>query len=104
MGRPFLPRPARTVQPAFTLDDTTHPQIAAICARVGGMPLAIELAAGWADTLSLAEIAAELERGDELLTSTASDVPAGLSTAPIGCPLAWKVSRGPLVTKTLPAR
>src|SRR5439155_16489131 len=37
---------AQAVQPAFVLDDTTRLQVAAICARVGGMPLAIELAAG----------------------------------------------------------
>ncbi len=88
-GAALFATTARTVQPAFTLDDTTHPQIAAICARVGGMPLAIELAAGWADTLSLAEIAAELERGDELLTSTASDVPARHRSVRTVCDTTW---------------
>jgi len=53
------------------------------------MPLAIELAAGWADTLSLAEIAAELERGDELLTSTASDVPARHRSVRTVCDTTW---------------
>ena len=75
-GAALFAATSEAVQPAFALDETTRPQVAAICAQVGGMPLAIELAAGWADTLSLDEIAAELARGDELLTSTASDLPA----------------------------
>ena len=75
-GAALFAATSQAVQPTFALDETTRPQVAAICAQVGGMPLAIELAAGWADTLSLDEIAAELARGDELLTSTASDLPA----------------------------
>ncbi|HMQ34300.1 MAG TPA: helix-turn-helix domain-containing protein, partial [Chloroflexaceae bacterium] len=67
---------ARNVRLAFVLNEATRPQVAAICARVSGMPLAIELAAGWADTLSLDAIAAELARGDELLVSQAPDLPA----------------------------
>jgi tetratricopeptide (TPR) repeat protein len=39
------------------------------------MPLGIELAAAWTRTLSLAEIAGRLERGMDLLRSTARDVP-----------------------------
>jgi predicted ATPase len=66
---------AQAVQPAFVLDDTTRPQVAAICVGIGGMPLAIELAAGWTDTLSLAEIARELAQNDALLVTQASDLP-----------------------------
>ena len=65
---------ARAALPAFTLDEATRPQVAAICSLVGGMPLAIELAAGWADTLGLSEIAAELAHGDALLVSEAPDL------------------------------
>jgi predicted ATPase len=45
------------VQPRFALDAASAPLVEQICARLGGMPLAIELAAGWADTLSVSEIA-----------------------------------------------
>lgn len=41
----------------------------AISAAVGGLPLALELAAGWTNALSPADIAAELERGAVLLTA-----------------------------------
>jgi predicted ATPase/DNA-binding CsgD family transcriptional regulator len=40
-----------------------------ICRRVGGLPLAVVLAAGWTDVLSLEEIAADLTRASDLLTS-----------------------------------
>jgi predicted ATPase len=80
---------AQAVQPAFALDATTRPQMTAICRRLGGMPLAIELAAGWADTLSLAEIATELAQGDELLVSQAADlVPRHRSVRAV-CDATW---------------
>ncbi len=50
--------------------------VADLCAALGGMPLAIELAAGWADTLTPAEIAAEVRRGLEILETEAEDVPS----------------------------
>jgi tetratricopeptide (TPR) repeat protein len=46
-------------------------------------------AAGWADTLSLAEIAAELEQGDELLATQAGDVPARHRSVRAVCDATW---------------
>lgn len=43
--------------------------VAQICRLVGGMPLAIELAAAWTATLSCREIAAEIANGLDLLTA-----------------------------------
>lgn len=46
-----------------------------ICRLVEGMPLALELAAAWTKTLSCAEIAAEIQRNIDFLTSSRRDVP-----------------------------
>ena len=46
-----------------------------ICRRVDGMPLAIELAAAWVNVLSCTEIALEIERSFDFLSSTGRDVP-----------------------------
>jgi predicted ATPase len=66
---------ARRVQTGFTLsgEDTTH--IARICQLVEGVPLGIELAASWLRVLSCSEIAAEIERGLDFLTSSLQNVP-----------------------------
>lgn len=50
--------------------------IARICRLVDGLPLALELAAGWVRILSCAEIADEIERDLHFLSSQARDVPA----------------------------
>lgn len=47
-----------------------------ICRTLGGNPLALELAAGWVRSLSCAEIARNLRRGDALLRTAARDAPA----------------------------
>lgn len=66
---------ARQLQPDIEqLIDYTA--AARICALVDGMPLAIELAAGWVHMLPLATIAAELEQGLSLLASELRDLPA----------------------------
>lgn len=47
-----------------------------ICRQVGGMPLALRLAAAWTRVLSCGEIARELEHGSELLRATDPSLPA----------------------------
>ena len=47
---------AVAVRPGFALDDSALPAVTSICRHLDGMPLAIELAAARADTLSPAEI------------------------------------------------
>lgn len=46
-----------------------------LCRLVDGLPLALELAAAWTDTLSLPAINAEIERGIGILSTTMHDVP-----------------------------
>lgn len=46
-----------------------------ICQLVEGMPLAIELAAAWIPVLSCTEIAAEIERGLDILATRLRDMP-----------------------------
>lgn len=67
---------ARRVQFAFSPDHAERQAIAQICRMVGGLPLAIKLAAAWTSTLSCAEIAAELGRSPDLLASSTRDIPA----------------------------
>ena len=59
-GRLFLDR-ARLVSRDLQVDRRTAPQIAAICAALDGLPLAIELAAGQAGVLSLEAIQAGID-------------------------------------------
>jgi len=67
---------ARRVRPDFELSEGSDLiYLARICRLVGGMPLALELAAGWVDILSLAEIAAEIQRGLDFLETDLRDVP-----------------------------
>lgn len=49
--------------------------VARICRLLGGMPLAIELAAAWSATLSCAEIADEVAAGQALLETGLRNVP-----------------------------
>jgi predicted ATPase/DNA-binding SARP family transcriptional activator len=66
---------ARRVRAGFTWSPADQPQIDRICQLVGEMPLGIELAASWVRLLTLAEIAGEIERNLDFLTTSARDVP-----------------------------
>jgi predicted ATPase/DNA-binding CsgD family transcriptional regulator len=64
----------RRVQPEFNPDMDDLRQLTHICRLVEGMPLAIELAAGWTNVLSPEELASEVQQGLDILTSEMRDV------------------------------
>jgi len=66
---------AQRVQAEFVLNAQERMVVSRICQLVEGMPLAIELAAAWVQVLSCAEIASEIERSLDILTSAARDLP-----------------------------
>ena len=51
------------------------PHLRRICQLVDGLPLALEMVAGWGALLSWPEVVAELERGLDLLSSERRDLP-----------------------------
>jgi predicted ATPase len=58
----------RALQPSFAPDRRLAPEIGAICRRLDGIPLAIELAAPRAATLGVEELAGRLDDRFQLLT------------------------------------
>ena len=72
--RLFLAR-ARAVAPGFGLTASNGAQVAEICRRLDGLPLAIELAAARADVLPPVAMARELGTLLDLLSEGARDLP-----------------------------
>uniref|UniRef100_A0A7C2B4N9 Tetratricopeptide repeat protein n=1 Tax=Thermomicrobium roseum TaxID=500 RepID=A0A7C2B4N9_THERO len=70
----FLER-ARASDPAIALTPDITPLAAQICARLDGLPLALELAAARTRLLQLPALLARLERSLQLLTGGARDLP-----------------------------
>ena len=66
---------ARKVRPGYEPSSDELIQIATICQIAEGMPLAIELAAGWLHVLSVDEITQELKQGIDILATEARDAP-----------------------------
>ena len=66
---------ASKVRPGFNPSPDELGQIANVCQIVGGMPLAIELAAAWLQILSVDEITEELEKGFDILATEVRDAP-----------------------------
>jgi predicted ATPase/transcriptional regulator with XRE-family HTH domain len=58
---------ARTAQRTFALTDQNAAAVARICQRLDGIPLGIELAAGWVNLLHPEQIAGRLEENFDLL-------------------------------------
>ncbi|MEP7038471.1 MAG: protein kinase, partial [Acidobacteriota bacterium] len=71
---------ARNIKPNFALTEENANDVAEICARLDGLPLAIELAAARIKILSPRAILAKLENRLKLLTGGASDLPARQQT------------------------
>jgi non-specific serine/threonine protein kinase len=72
--RLFVDR-ARAGDPAFALTDANAAGVGAICARLDGIPLAIELAAGWTHPLGVDGILERLEDRFRLLVRSARTAP-----------------------------
>lgn len=64
----FLAR-ARAADPRFMLDDRTAPKVAAICRRLDGIPLAIEMAAARVPMLGVEGLADRLDERFRVLTA-----------------------------------
>src|SRR5262249_42673476 len=71
----FLDR-ARAVRPEFQVTETNAAAVAALCRRLEGLPLALELAAARIPMLTPAQMLAHLEQRFELLVSRQRDLPA----------------------------
>jgi predicted ATPase/DNA-binding SARP family transcriptional activator len=63
------------VQPDFTMESEDLTYLTRICSLVGGMPLGLELAAGWVDVLSPLDIATEIQRSLDFLETDVRNVP-----------------------------
>jgi len=66
---------ARRIQADFYVTAENAQAVAAIVCAVDGLPLAIELAAIWLESLPVEEIAAEIERSIDFLETDLRDVP-----------------------------
>ncbi len=97
----FLAR-ARDVSPGFALTDANAALIARICARLDGLPLAIELAAARLKVLAVPALLARLELGLQVLAGGARDLPAHQRT--LYDTLAWSYTLLDASAQTLFAR
>jgi predicted ATPase/DNA-binding SARP family transcriptional activator len=73
-ARLFVER-ARQADVNFGLSAEDVPALVRVCKLVDGMPLALELAAAWARSMSLSEIAREVERNLDFLSTSMRNVP-----------------------------
>lgn len=71
----LLMQSARRVRSDFELRPDDLDFLARICRLTAGLPLGIELAAGWVDVLSLEQIAFELQQGIDILETDMRDIP-----------------------------
>jgi predicted ATPase len=78
---------AQQVLPGFRLTPENRPVLAAICARLDGLPLAIELAAAQLRFRTLAELGADLERRFDLLVDGRRE--ASVRQRSLAATIAW---------------
>lgn len=70
----FFARCARRARPQFSLAEEL-PGVIDLCHLTGGMPLALELAASWTKTLTVAEIVAEIRQDLDILQARQANRP-----------------------------
>jgi predicted ATPase/transcriptional regulator with XRE-family HTH domain len=82
-------RRAREVIPRFTLTNANAAQVAAICQRLDGLPLAIELAATRVSLFSVGQLLHQLARRLSFVTVGSRDLPARQQS--LRASIAWSV-------------
>jgi predicted ATPase/DNA-binding NarL/FixJ family response regulator/transcriptional regulator with XRE-family HTH domain len=92
--RLFVDR-AQAVQPAFVLTPVNGPVIAQICARLDGLPLAIELAAARVRVLSVDQIADRLDDAFHLLVGGSRTSPSRQQTLKAALDWSYALLREP---------
>jgi len=70
---------AQRVQAGFSVPGPERSCVVHLCQLVDGMPLALELAAGWVRALSCQDIAQEIESGLAILASPKRDTASGIA-------------------------
>lgn len=101
--RLFVER-ARFRNPAFAVTVENAPVIAAICRRVEGIPLAIELAAARVAMLTVEEIAARLDRSLQMLVATEDEAALTARHRSLWSMLDWSYQMLSVPEQTLLAR
>ena len=86
----FIQR-ARQVQPDFHLGPHEQPWAVRICRMVEGMPLGIELAAAWVSMLTCQEIAQEIERSLDFLSTSMRDLPERQRSMRVVLDYSWQM-------------
>jgi predicted ATPase len=93
---------AQAIDPSFTPDGSALITVAAICTRLDGLPLAIELAATRTHTLNLPTLLALLSRRLPALTDGPRDLPARQQT--LHAAISWSYNLLDPAARTLFAR
>lgn len=86
----FLQR-ARQARPDFGLHSFDLSLVLKICRLVNGLPLGLELAATWVKAMSLADIAQEIGRSLDALTTTTRNVPKRHKSIRAAFEHSWKL-------------
>ena len=82
---------AQARDPGFALTDRNATALLEVCRRLDGLPLAIELAAGRVDMLSVSELAGRLREGLDALGAGPRDAPARQRTLTATLEWSWSL-------------
>jgi predicted ATPase/DNA-binding SARP family transcriptional activator len=87
----FFIQCSRRARPNFTLSTTDQAAMRQLCRITEGMPLALELAAAWVPTLSLAAIADAVQHNLDFLASNQRDAPAHHRSVQAAIEKSWEL-------------
>ena len=86
----LLQNHAELARPGLQVSEAEHQYVDQICRLVDGMPLALILAASWADVLSFAEIASEIQKNLDFLATDMVDVPQRQRSVMVVFDTSWR--------------